>query len=140
MLPLHLIFPLHPLSPSEKINMVTILSLLVLAVACAATFLPDPDLPVVDLGYELHQAISFNVRANIPTPFLHETNRVLNIEYLWSLQLQQHQIRSSACRRSTMEGTNPSHKESRKSAEWICGPGLPRRTALMGSAQCLMAR
>ncbi|KAI1829234.1 hypothetical protein DTO006G1_9824 [Penicillium roqueforti] len=40
--------------------MVTILPLLALAVACAATFLPGPDLPVVDLGYELHQAISFN--------------------------------------------------------------------------------
>jgi hypothetical protein len=45
--------------------MVFLLLLLALSAACASAHLLKAELPVVDLGYELHQAISFNVIANI---------------------------------------------------------------------------
>lgn len=45
-----------------KARMAAFFFFVALLAFCTATVLPNGDLPVVDLGYELHQAISFNVR------------------------------------------------------------------------------
>ncbi|CAG8109741.1 unnamed protein product [Penicillium salamii] len=51
-------FPLPFFSHSTKMALLVLL--FTLFSACTATISPNNDLPVVDLGYELHQAISFN--------------------------------------------------------------------------------
>ncbi|KAJ5350822.1 hypothetical protein N7541_008549 [Penicillium brevicompactum] len=52
--------PFFFLSIFYKARMAVLFSFIALLAACTATVLPSGDLPVVDLGYELHQAISFN--------------------------------------------------------------------------------
>lgn len=58
-----------------RIEMKAILSIAVLVSACYASSVPKIDLPVVDLGYELHQAISFNVN-HAYSPFPSGFNRI----------------------------------------------------------------
>ena len=54
--------PLPQPSSLQVAKMICLLILLTLASAWNTMTSPGHDLPVVDLGYELHQAISFDVK------------------------------------------------------------------------------
>lgn len=68
---------------SHESKMHTILVFILLVAACSSIILPQVDLPVVDLGYELHQAISFNVTSS-PSPNLFSNlTEIMYTEHLW---------------------------------------------------------
>lgn len=71
--------PFFFLSIFYKARMAVFFSFIALLAACTATVLPNGDLPVVDLGYELHQAISFNVR---PSEVAKLTSDLINLSCL----------------------------------------------------------
>ena len=64
-----------------------LLSFIALLAVCTATVLPNDDLPVVDLGYELYRAISLNVRPSEVPKLTSDLIIFSCLERIWSLQL-----------------------------------------------------
>lgn len=86
-------------------------------------------LPQVDLGYEIHQAISYNVRTNL------KHRRQAGADYCTEcfrfIQLQQHKIRATPHRRITFCSTGPSYRTESHCPEWQLLANLPSITSGM---------
>jgi hypothetical protein len=66
------------------------------------------ELPKVDLGYEVHQAISFNVRLHHPWTIHLFLTLVLGVQS--DIQFQQHSLRPGSSGSAAMGSSSTSHR------------------------------
>lgn len=93
-------------------------------------------LPQVDLGYEIHQAFSYNVGTSLKHWCQAGANRW--VECFRFIQLQQHQIRATSSRRVALCSTGPSYRTKSHSSKWQLLTNLPSGTPGMDSRrECL---